>query len=263
MSMANLLSQLNAWFDAYVHEFDSEDPVFQENIELKKYHTLRVRDAILDIGASVNLAGDELRLAEICALLHDIGRFEQYRKYRTFLDSKSENHAALGVKIIQQHRILDGFDPSLSNIIIRAVRLHNTATLSSDSGPWMLYLKLLRDADKIDIWYVFTEYLRNASNNHNHAIGLDLPDVDSISDAVYASLSNERPVLMKDLRTLNDFKMIQIGWVYDLNFTRSFQIVKERRYMEKIRASLPESSSKANEIFGKAIKHLAKNLPKD
>jgi putative nucleotidyltransferase with HDIG domain len=263
MAITNLLSRLNIWLESYVSEFHSEDPVVQENIELKKDHTLRVRDAIMDIGASIGLVGDELALAEICALLHDIGRFEQYRKYRTFLDSKSENHAALGVRIIRRFKILDGLDHSLSDIILRAVELHNTATLPSDKGSWMLYLKLLRDADKIDIWHVLTESYRNASHNHNPAIGLDLPDVDSISDPICTSLDNKRSVLMKDLRTLNDFKLMQMGWIYDLNFVRSFQIVRERRYMEKIRAALPLSSGKVNEIFGKVITHIANRLSAD
>ena len=66
-------------------------------------------------------------------------------------------------------------------------------------------------------------------------------------------------VQMTDLRTLNDFKLLQLGWVYDLNFPRTFQIVKERRYLEKIRQALPQSSSRVEEIYARARAYLEKN----
>jgi len=46
---------------------------------------------------------------------------------------------------------------------------------------------------------------------------------------------------MQDLKTLNDFKLLQIGWVYDLNFVPSFQIVKKKKYLEKLEEALPQS----------------------
>jgi len=46
---------------------------------------------------------------------------------------------------------------------------------------------------------------------------------------------------MQDLKTLNDFKLLQIGWVYDLNFVPSFQTVQNRKYIEKLEKTLPQS----------------------
>ena len=57
-------------------------------------------------------------LAEIMALFHDIGRFEQYKQYRTFSDYRSEDHAALGVKVIKANRILNGFEPAEAEISV-------------------------------------------------------------------------------------------------------------------------------------------------
>ena len=45
-----------------------------------------------------------MRIAEAVALLHDVGRFEQYKRYGTFNDRKSVNHAALGVEIMKKNR---------------------------------------------------------------------------------------------------------------------------------------------------------------
>ena len=76
----------------YIEEFASRDPNIQKAVDLKQAHTEHVCDAILDIGRHEGLSNDDLALAEIAALLHDIGRFEQYRKYKTFSDVRWENH---------------------------------------------------------------------------------------------------------------------------------------------------------------------------
>jgi putative nucleotidyltransferase with HDIG domain len=100
------LNELKAWFSNYVRTFYDENPEVQQNIVLKEEHTLRVCSEIVAIGQDLELNQNELRLAEIIALLHDIGRFEQYRNYGTFSDSRSENHAELGVKIIEREDLL-------------------------------------------------------------------------------------------------------------------------------------------------------------
>ena len=62
---------------------------------LKEKHSLRVCNEILNIGKNHNLTDNNLRLAEAMALFHDIGRFEQYTRYQTFVDKKSENHGVM------------------------------------------------------------------------------------------------------------------------------------------------------------------------
>ncbi|MBN1566567.1 MAG: HD domain-containing protein [Acidobacteria bacterium] len=248
------------WFKQYVRRFDSEDPAVQENIDLKAEHTRKVCEAIRDIGKSLDLCEEDLCLAEICALLHDIGRFEQYSRYKTFADSRSENHALLGVRIIQDSGILDVLDVSAAGLIVRAVECHNRARLPEEEPERTLFfIKLLRDADKVDIWRVVTEYYRSSGNNRNRTIELDLPDDDFVSDPVYESLMNGQIVQMTDIRTLQDFKLLQIGWIYDLNFQRTFQIVRERKYIEAIRDALPRNSCRIKESYERARAHLERN----
>jgi putative nucleotidyltransferase with HDIG domain len=250
MDIKTALQQLTSWFEDYVKGFESGDPDVQENIDLKKKHTIRVREAILDIGKSIDLNEEKICLAETCALLHDIGRFEQYRRYGTFSDSKSENHAALGVRIIRKHDVLKNFSSYARKIIIRSVGCHNMSSVpQKNNRDWVLFLKLLRDADKIDILYVVTEYYKNSVSGSNKALELHLPDTDIISDAIYAPLVKGQIAYVKDLRSLNDFKLYQMGWIYDLNFLRSLQIIKERKYLKMIRNALPDSSPKSDEIY--------------
>jgi hypothetical protein len=96
------------------------------------------------------------------------------------------------------------------------VRYHNRASLPvGEEERCLFFLKMLRDADKIDIWRVVTDYYQNAGNKRNRTIELGLPDVDGVSGPVYESLMNGKIAQMADLKTLNDFKLLQIGWVYD------------------------------------------------
>ena len=85
--------EVKKWFINYVHTFKYNKPEIQQNIDLKEGHTIRVCEEIFHIGKQLGLNDNELRLAEIIALLHDVGRFEQYAHYQTFVDRNSENGA--------------------------------------------------------------------------------------------------------------------------------------------------------------------------
>ncbi len=43
---------------------------------------------------------------------------------------------------------------------------------------------------------------------------------------------NEQLVGYGRLRTLNDMKLMLIGWVYDINFTATLKRIRERRHLE-------------------------------
>lgn len=260
--MEVLLSNLKTWFADYVRRFESEDPDIQKNIDLKSEHTRRVCENILDIGRGLGLSSKDLFVAEAAALLHDIGRFEQYRRYRTFVDSKSEDHAALGVKIVRENEVLKGFESGSADTVLRAVACHNRLAVPADGdAQFLLILRMLRDADKIDIWRVVTEYYRRSDNSRNQAVELDLPDTGDISDSVYEALMAGRPARMADLRVLNDFKLLQIGWIFDLNFPRSFEIVRDTGYLEAIRDALPRGAKRVDDIYSKARKYLEECIP--
>ena len=236
------LNDLKLCFDQYVQSFHSDNPDIQRNFDLKIDHTVRVCGEILDLGRSLGLRQEELYLAEVIALFHDIERFEQYARYGTFYDPKSEDHAALGAKVIETNHMLDSLDSHTSDLIMRSVSYHNRAFLpTQETEVCLFFTKLLRDADKLDIWRVVTDYYKNAEQDRNNAIELDLKDTPDIADEVYEDLLAKKIVRVGAIKTLNDFKLLQMGWVYDLNFPRTFELVQERGYLELILSSLPQS----------------------
>ena len=236
------LLSLKAWFADYVKTFHSADPEIQQNINIKKEHTIRVCSEIIDIAQSLGLNREELRLAKAIALLHDVGRFEQYDRYGTFSDLNSENHAVLGIKILNENNILKGIDQSTQELILCAIFHHNRIELPKRTTEACLFFtKLLRDADKLDIWRVLTNYYCNKNIPRNESIELGLPDTPEISGKVCQELMAGKPIKEEHLKSLNDFKLLLIGWVYDVNFPRTFQLIRERGYLEMIRDALPPS----------------------
>lgn len=236
------LAHLKQWFEEYVHAFHTGDPEHDRNIDLKIEHTRRVCIEILDIGESLHLNSGDLRLAEVAALFHDIGRFEQYDRYGTFYDARSEDHASLGAMVLTRNAVLEGIDRKTQGLILRVIGYHNNRTLPQDeTADCLFFTKLLRDADKLDIFRVVTDYYRGKAGTRNSSIELGLPDIPDISEAVYADVAAGRIVNMDSLRSFNDFKLLQMAWVYDVNFPRTFQLIRDRGYLEMIRAALPRA----------------------
>ena len=244
------LAEVKKWFTGYVYTFKFVDQGIQQNIDLKVDHTIRVCKEILNIGEQLGLNEDELRLAEIIALLHDIGRFEQISRYQTFMDSKSVDHAELGIKILKHFKVLSQFDDSIKELIYCSVKYHSKPSLPDDeTEACMFFCKLIRDADKLDILNVVTEYYHRKAGEKNGSIVLELPDTPGISEIVYRNLMNRSIVNIENVANLNDFKLLQAGWIFDINFQPALDCIRKRGYIEMIREVLPESKQ-TDEIFG-------------
>ncbi len=254
------VEDLKSWFYTYVRQFKHSTDLCTENAVLKENHTIRVCNEILSIGSGLELTAGQMRLAEITALFHDIGRFEQYARFKTFSDGKSVNHADLGVEILEKNKVLKDVDPLIQDLICRIIGYHNRAALPADETPDCLFFaKLLRDADKLDIWRVVTRHYGDPDGRRNPALELDLPDTDEISENVYKSLINHRIVEFKDVKNLNDFKLLQAGWVFDIHFEQTLYAVSARHYLDMIRDALPDSE-KTKEIFD-MIRHYLLQKP--
>lgn len=239
-----IFEDLSCWFSCYVQTFKSGDPEKDRNIVLKDDHTHRIRRDIREIGGALDLDDEELRIAETMALFHDLGRFSQYAEFGTFSDRRSCDHAALSVKVLRENRVLDHLDPSERDLILRAISYHNRASLPEDeSERCHLFSKLLRDADKLDIWAVLLDYYqrREMEGDKNEALELDLPDIPLISEEIRRDLLAGEIVKMKNLKSQNDYKLLLAGWIFDIYFWPALVAVKERRYLERTQKHLPRS----------------------
>jgi len=251
---------LKDWFDDYCAHYSTHVQEDQRNFEVKKDHTYQVCQNALRIGRSLKLNSQDMLIAEAIALCHDVGRFPQYRQYKTFDDGISANHAVLGVKVLQEQGVLRGLPEQEQNLIIRAVTLHNVFTLPDAlEQRTRLFVHIVRDADKLDIWRVFIEYYDQGEACRATAVALGLPDTPDYSATVLACLQQGKMAFKSELKTLNDFKLLQLTWLYDLNFTASLKMVQERRYVDKMAAALPENVE-IREAIERARKFVAGKL---
>jgi len=229
------------WFEMYVKQFCTGDERLDSAICLTVKHTKTVALEIHDLATTLNLDAEYCYLAEIVAIFHDIGRFEQYIRYHTYSDQKSEDHAKLGLEVIARTGVISRLPIYEQELIRNVVAHHNRASLPhSDDKKLLLFLKLLRDADKIDILHVVTEHY--AGYRRNEAINIGLPDTPGISQKIANSILSNNLADVNDVMTINDFKLLQISWVFDLNFPGTYQIFKQRRYLDKLSASLPKTA---------------------
>lgn len=235
------LHQLQQWFNRYVATFEDLDPEGLRNIRLKQDHTRQVVSCMEALAAGEGLDETDTLLATAVALLHDVGRFPQYRRWRTFRDSESDNHARLSIEVIRSEALLDHLSAEERLLIEEAVRFHNLLELPDQiSSPTDRFIRLIRDADKLDIWRVFLEYYQLPEEERASAVGLGFPDLPEITQVCLDALASGRIVKLDQARVLNDFKLLQISWVYDLNFATTRRLLLEREYLTKLAATLPE-----------------------
>lgn len=233
--------RLREWFSAYCRQFYSSVAEDDRNIALKEEHTSRVCANMEVITRSLGLDEEDRLLAACVALLHDVGRFEQYRRFRTFRDRDSVNHAAFGAQLLADAGALSFLPAGERRLIGRAVTLHNVFALPAGLDERLtLLVRLIRDADKLDIWRVFVEFFALPEEERASAAGLGFPDLPTCSPAVLDALREGRMVDLSLVATLNDFKLLQLSWVYDLNFPATCLLACERGYLRQLAANLPQ-----------------------
>ncbi len=238
------LQRLSRWFHAYAESFYTPEAEDRMNISLKIEHTRHVRENIAEIAGEHAGSAEKTRLAEAVALLHDVGRFPQYARYGTFRDSDSVNHGRLGAGVLQEHGVLDGLPASDREVILDSVRFHNALDVPKNrGGDALLFLRLIRDADKLDIFRVFLELYAGEAKSAVHTMGL--PDTPGYTEALAETVIKGGPVMLSDVGNLNDYRLLHLSWVYSLNFRATFRLLLERGHIEGLVSLLPQTEQVA------------------
>lgn len=237
------MEELKEWFSQYVAKCYGGNDYVNTNLELKEAHSLRVCDEMRYVTGHLELSANQNRIAEFIALFHDIGRFVQFNKYRTYNDNKTPSHCLMSIEVLKEHRLLNSFDKSERIWIEKAIQYHGLKVLPDNlSAESLLFCKLIRDADKIDIYYVVTEsYRQYRDEPEKFKLELEFPDRPECSGHVVDGLLNGERIDYKGLRTWNDLKLLQLSWIYDINFIPALVRIKERGFLELMFEFLPKS----------------------
>lgn len=216
-------------FNQYVSAYDPADI----KIKLKIAHTFRVASLADTIAHSLALSPGDCDFAWASGLLHDIGRFEQLRRYHTFNDALSVNHGALSADILFHEGKISAFGipaewyPMLETVI----RLHNVYQLPDSLTPEMhRFAAILRDADKVDIFRVNCE----TPLEEIYDCPLQEFKTSSISDAVLADCLACRTVEASHRATAADALAAHIALVFGLEYPESIRQADTAGYLRQM-----------------------------
>lgn len=222
-----------AVFEEYLDGYDREN----DKVRLKIIHTYGVVAESTKIARRMGLGQEDIALARIIALLHDVGRFEQLERFDSF-QPDTMDHAAYGVQVLFGEGMIRRFVPedAWDNIIRTAIAKHSDFALDGiEDERTLLHARIIRDADKLDNCRVkLVDALETFMGAGAEDIGAQ-----SISPKVRADALDGRSILSGDRRTLMDYWVSYLAYFYDLNFRESLDIVEENDYVRRIARRIP------------------------
>ena len=239
--MHELLKRMHDWMSRYMKSFYSDDAEVQQGILLKEKHTGYVTANCVELSKFLKLSTHDAELAEIIGLFHDVGRFRQYSIYKTFNDADSEDHANLALKIIDELEFFKELYAPDYEVVRFAIQNHNKKTLApTDDQRKLLFAKIIRDADKLDIYRVLESFLAQANvDKMPQFIKSTSRLVADISPDFVENFVTGKQADYTKIRTNGDRKIVRLMWIYDVNFSWTMRKIVERGYIDKIVANLP------------------------
>lgn len=208
--------------------------------QLKLEHSVRVAADARRLAGAMDWPAEEVRLAEAIGLLHDIARFEQFKRYRSFSDADTVDHGDFGADLLETGPLLNGTDGETRALIVHSVRYHNKKELPTElTAREEKHLRLIRDADRLDIFFVCCDTIRSG-RIHDHpevAIGVDFAG--PVTPEVFAQFERREKIDYRILCSMADRFILLLSWMHDLSYDATRREVRERRVIENFLESIP------------------------
>lgn len=235
--LVRLVAERFERYSSHFLQYPGDDFAYRLKIE----HTARVAAIAASITEAEKLTVKMALACRLAALLHDVGRFFQFYQYKTFRDELSVNHAKMSVQRILREGMLEGVPQDIRRLVLGAVYLHNKRRLPDRLSPELQTVaRVVRDSDKLDIYSIMTAYFSQETPEHPE-VSLDVKDEPALySPKIIASLLRRESGDYKEIVYVNDFMIMNIGWLYDLNYRESFRQLKARGYLDTLFDLLPQ-----------------------
>ena len=258
----NFLQEIKRWFGEYVNDFRGPDGKLPPLLQLKLEHSLRVAEDARGLAHDLGWSDDDVNTAEAIGILHDVGRFPQYVEFKTLSDRHSINHAERSWEVVDQEIVLSGVSSADCQKIKDAILYHNQIEIppgiSKDSLP---FLRLIRDADKLDIFMVFHEMASTDQLQQHPELLFGVPVEGPPNPDLVDLIRAQRNAPFSMIKSLTDFKLIQMSWVYDIHYPPAFDRIDQRNIIGKLESLLPPSPE-VREVADLARVHVAKKKAK-
>lgn len=214
-------------FTKFAKSYDLTFPKMKRKLE----HSFRVMENARNIAKSLNLNNDEIEIATLIGLLHDIGHFEEIKEKDILKENTKIDHGDLGVEILKNDNYIRKYieENTYDNIIIKAIKNHNKFKIEDGlSNKELLFSRITRDADKLDIFYEGAEMFWTQAEQ------IEEIDNSKITDDVMKSFAKHVYFDRKHLKTKADGIIHFISLIYDINFKYGFEIIKKENYINII-----------------------------
>lgn len=223
-------------FETYLESYDRSN----DKVRLKIIHTYGVVHDMSEICHRMQLSEEDTELARIIALLHDIGRFEQLKRFDSF-EPTTMDHAAYGVKVLFEEGMIRQFvsEDTWDDIIKTSIAHHSDFCLDGITDPRnLLHARLIRDADKLDNCRVkLKDDLQVFMGASAEEIGAQ-----EITPVVYGTVFKNQCVYSPDRVTKMDYWVSYVAYFSDIYFRASLDIIQEHNYLNRIIDRIPYSN---------------------
>lgn len=243
-------------FEKYLDGYDREN----DKVRLKIVHTYGVVEQSVAIAGRLGLSEEDKELAGIIALLHDIGRFEQLRRFDSF-QPDTMDHASYGVELLfGEPGMIRRFVPedTWDDVIRTAIARHSDFALEGISDERkLMHARIIRDADKLDNCRVKLE------DDFEAFLGVPAEKVSSsvITGKVREDALAGRSILSSDRVTPMDYWVSYLVYFYDLNYRASLDIVEENDYVRRLIHRIPyldpETERVMEELESRLVKYVS------
>jgi len=255
-----MLSHIRKWYLEYTRKYAREDGSMHLILQLKLDHSVRVASDCRDMATELLWPADDVMTAEATGVLHDVSRFEQFSKHGTFLDHKSFNHGERGYEIVVESGILDACSPKEKTAILNSIRYHNRRNIEAEmDADSMRFLKLIRDADKLDIIQIVNDTIRSNRHKEYPEILCHVSPDGGATPALIEEIRKHGYGSYEHVKTMTDMNLMRMTWVYNMNYLPALKRLADRRLLEQLDDTMPDDPD-VRELMERAQRFVAEKL---
>ncbi len=238
---SNNFQDIRSWLKSYIDRFVAGNGEADDILRLKWTHSLMVERLCQEISHELEWNPHDVAVAGLAGLLHDAGRFPQFAEFGTFNDAASFDHGVRGAEIVKMSGVLDSLAQGDRSRILESIIAHNRRDIPGDIPCDALPLaKLVRDADKLDIYRIIMERVR-AGKYHEHLLSaVQIEQAGPATPGAIDEILRNGTVSNENIRTMADFGLMMASWVFDINYAPALQRILSEKYIEDITRCLPD-----------------------
>ncbi len=249
------LDRIKRRFRDYINDFELRHGGLHPLLELKVEHSGRVARNCREIALGIGSDEGCVNCAEAIGLLHDIGRFRQFAEYRTLSDKDSMDHGEAGYELLRELGAISFLAQVEQESVLNAVRYHNRREIPSGLPIASLpYVRLVRDADKVDIFRIVIEEIKKDGFRHLEDIKAGVSRSFQPSAAAVAEVREMHSMSMETVTSIGDFLLLQMSWVYDLNYPPARRMLLDSGALDLMSAHI-DGDATVDELIGQMRAH--------